>query len=154
MTRQGNPITLADHLGYTLMIGMRMRKCQHGQFAVTDLPQDATSGPACGGVDKHVADQVNIDDVRRKTDQLPDIGANLSHHPSSQVEPTRHSRLRRPGADLRGIFQPCDMNIPPLAAVPDEVERLRHLPAGVSSTIAVLLSEGDLWDRTQDQSQF
>ena len=46
------------------------------------------------------------------------------------------------------------MNIPPLAAVPDEVERLRHLPAGVSSTIAVLLSEGDLWDRTQDQSQF
>lgn|GEM_PF-5191873 len=56
------------------MIGVRMRKCQHGQFAVTDLPQDATSGPACGGVDKHVADQVNIDEVSGKPISCQTLG--------------------------------------------------------------------------------
>jgi hypothetical protein len=48
MTRQGNPITFTEHRGDTLMIGMYVRQCQHGQTAVTELPHTPT-----GRIAKH-----------------------------------------------------------------------------------------------------
>jgi hypothetical protein len=66
------------------MIGMHVRKRQHGQAAVTELPQNATSGPACGGVHQHIADQVDVDGVGRESTKLPDMLGEFMHRPFSK----------------------------------------------------------------------
>jgi len=46
-------------------------------------------------------------------------------------------------------FQPDDRDGPAVGTIPHEIERLGHLLAGISSTIAVLLSDDDLWGRAR-----
>jgi hypothetical protein len=88
----GDAEALADGVTRALVVRVRVGEGVGVDRAALDLAQDAAAGVAAGRVDQHITDHVDVDRVRRKAGEHPDVGGELLHGGASLSGAHRRSR--------------------------------------------------------------
>jgi hypothetical protein len=86
-TPQGNIQSRADGMGTALVIEMAVRQGNRAYGMRLECLQHLLGCKSRAGVDQHVADKIDVDDVERWERKLPNARANLFESPSRKPPP-------------------------------------------------------------------
>jgi hypothetical protein len=127
-------------MGQALVVGVAVRQGDKGDLAAVQFVAEPAAGQARGGVDQHVADEVDVDQVGRKAGQLPHA-RKLPEEMRVKVRQALTERLTRlPSSALREKLAEEDAEIRRAAALACAKKEDRSL----IPNLIELLDDGDV----------